>query len=228
MNQCIFWLRCGDATNAVTPVIGAAGSENGTLSHAAAIFGNGTYSTNTANFATFTQLPDDEHGCIEWLFKYTESSSGLANYTWREPFWMGKGDASTGFCYTIYGKDAGGTSKWHFGLYDGSTYVINTWYNHTWSANDEEHFAIVWNKDKLDATKYAAVDLDGVEITSSTQSFSSLNFGDDTYIFCGKDGSDNAYRPVTSIIDNMRWWDYGKLDFTDRWREAPRPVGILL
>lgn len=106
----------------------------------------------------------------------------------------------------------------------------------TFDSGDWMHMALVWDGDGMAhyGDKTLAVFIDGVEVASSTRYFQTdVDFDD--YLILGGAAADyfqintstKSYSGASGAFDNIKIWDYAKIDYSDRFVEGVGPVVLF-
>lgn len=227
----IFWNKLGSDTEIQNSEVGANGVIDGTsVTYESAKYANGINPDNTGNYARFPfegAFPNwQKKGCVEVWIK--------AKVDFPPPVVEGGGYLfdianSTSMPFNLVRGIAGNDGKVYFYHYidvdSGSGPAVGIISeNFSWQNGDLVHMAFSWNRDGINGTSDTMrIYQDGVLKASSTmQFFAEVGGADvkDLYIgVCGTrtqhDQSGNYY-----VIDNIKIWDYAKIDFSDRCSEA--------
>lgn len=201
----LLWNKLGSEEEVENSEIGADGSINGTPQFVPGKFDNGLY-TSTYNWINFTS-PNINHanGCLE---------------CWIVP----KSDWNVGYHYLFHGVGTTGYASIFCWIYDG---VLN------WSANDSgagysavvtwvpdwtvdtpAHIAFVW--DVNNAAERVSLYRDGEKVGEVTSN-ESWTLKETSYLSVGAHCT--GVEPANLVIDNIKIWNYPKIDFSDRFEE---------
>jgi len=200
----LLWSKMGAAGEITSPEVGEAGAITGG-SYAACKFDNGFQVDANSEYIKFDN--SDlliTKGCIEFWYKpfYDVDYASLAHIVAikNAPTELHCRFDPNSNKLDFYIAGSGGTSR--------SDWTID------WSVNDLVHIACVYDKDAgFDGAKTTALYVNGVEKASGTTAFATLNWG--TADLNVGNRSDND-RQANGIIDNIKIWDYAKIDFSDR------------
>lgn len=219
----VYWSKLETAGDITSPQVGVGGTVDGTPTYVACKFSDGIYcdtpgeAFHVPNTGSF--LSGNECTLEFWIKTDFNVVNGIAS------------DAAT---HTMSSLNPAGSALMNFEFSTVSGFGINRrndaagWvacYDTTsdWTAGDLVHLAFVWDiAAGFDATKTMAVYVNGVETASTTTALGA--FTDDTTNFYVCDGS-SLTLGLDAIIDNIKIWDYAKIDFSDRNTEGYASTG---
>ena len=205
----IFWSRLeSDADIAKNPFGPSCTRTSG--AYASAIFGNGFNSSANLHVVDMDSgVVMVRKGCIETWFIPGIDSSAVGT---EAALFAELGLSSNYFCLRFVQA----TSIWQArsGILAGNNWCESS--IDTYTAGDKIHMAMVWDYDGIGGgSDTMRIYKNGVEIGNST-----LSVTERTGSTIMRLGSDyGGVREADGIIDNLKIWDYAKIDFSDRYRE---------
>lgn len=231
---CILWNKLSSTAEVEASEIGNNGIILGTLHYESGKFNNGVRMNSGApdtDTIEFGNLGLQKKGAIEAWVKPLLSSDN-----WPDTGLLG-GDMILALAATSTNNN-----RLHFGLYDSAAedvgYAVGVVHsgtatiaypNDTWDANELIHLAMAWDEDAgFDGDKTIALYKNGVEIWSVT---TALNIADALTRSAIGLYFDNQLHtwgaPDNMVVDNLKVWDYPKIDFSDRFIEGFSEIYIV-
>lgn len=214
-----YWSKLEGASDITSPQVGPAGTLSGAPTYVAAMFGMGAscMAVSTGWYVPADSILNKFRGCIEFWYKPNFGMPVAVSITH-----VALGDNSPGlaYCdiYLMIGGEPIPSNRVRFAMRrgsdgDGWVYADGSC---IWAANGLVHLALVWDVAgfKVSSTTYfQAIYRDGTFVAGSTDSdfkvnwtSSYINFGYSTDVLSYADG----------ILDNLKIYNYGKTDFSDR------------
>jgi hypothetical protein len=208
MPEPILFNRFESAASVGNNVIGANFTKQGVPTYAACKFGNGIYINQNGEAADFASFQPGKTGCVE---------------CWIKPDWASTDGTNHIICDSVLGGTPRFLFYWNatwknfaFG-YDwnnpaGGYVRATTWPGH--NAGDLIHIAAVWDENGIEGGAnllriYMNNTLHG---SGNTANFPALQIG----IRVGNQSAASIIVPFDGVIDNMKFYDYAKVDFSDR------------
>lgn len=216
----ILWNKCGNASEINKSQIGSAGTINGTPTYNTAKFNDGTYSNSDSNYLTFSDGGIDPNKItFEAWFKTDWSiTDGVPSDSQFHVIYFWRYDANN---YIVVSTR---TTNFFFNVVVGGTsYTATFTTGITWSASTDVHLAVVINRNGIDGGS----DTFRFYINNSLAASTTTTIADQTNrngIFYTHIHPDAAGRVLDGIIDNLKIYNYAKLDFSDKDTEYPQKI----
>jgi hypothetical protein len=202
----IFWNRAGDATQLATSVVGIDPTITGTPTYTSVKHGNGFVGSD-ANYIRIVGLLDSIRsvGAVEYWCNFV--TAPIAN-----DFKRGFSDEDGSNDFTVQFGGSGDATLHQF-------YINGSALNFTKSISNGDiiHLAFVWNTSGIDGgSNTRRVYIDGSSIATSDAALSNIDANAEDLWFgrypTGGFAGNFAY-------DNMKVYDYDKVDYKDRFNE---------
>lgn len=207
----LLWNKLGSAAEVENSQYGPDGIVTGSVDYDTVQFDNGVKGDASGKYVKFpSTVYGKEQGCIECWVKMGNASGDVPVPC--EVIWESYNTPSTKFIYLAIAQN-----KIYAVCTDGFTGLATADYSTaSWNAGDIMHIAVVYDRSKsFDGSKSLALYINGVERASSTSDFD--QFTNEEFYLCISPSSD-AYNFI-GYIDNLKIYDYPKIDFSDRFTE---------
>ena len=217
----VLWNKLGNPYEVEHSVVGYNMTEVSSPSYVNAKFGQGFNSVNNTNYITGRYVALDQ-GCVEcWIKPHfgptnstvyqfiTSADSGVTNVRGPLLYWKSN------------------TDKWSFVWVNtsGSAFYCDSSFAGFDSAEELVHIACVWDKEGIaGSSDTLRIYVNGSLKDNSTSSISDGNDGAILYIGKHPTISD---RFGNCVFDNIKVWDYAKIDFSDRNTEGTSPHNLI-
>jgi hypothetical protein len=206
-----YWSQIEGLFDITVPKVGLAGTIEGNPTYAAGKFNDGMFVDAVEGFyIPSAGLYSDTEGCIEFWYKPTH-------------------DKNDGARHMIFGSGGSGPNGDLIGIYKESDNTLyfemqrNGWQDaiiasvdFNWSAGDFVHLAFVWDSAGFSeggTTYYHGIYINDVFKAGNTNSTFSTDWMK-TYLWIGIWEAYATYH-ADGVIDNLKIWDYAKVDFSD-------------
>ena len=210
----VYWSKLESAGDITSPQVGVGGTVDGSPTYATCKFNNGLYCDaageayhvpNTGSFLSGNE------GTVEcWIKTDFNLVNGVPDDATTSYVIQGNPAGSALFGYGEFGASGMGLNRRN----DDAGWISCFDTTTDWTAGDLVHIAFVWDINAgFDGTKTMAVYVNGVETANTSNALGA--YTDDETNFCVT-ADDGLSVSLNSIIDNLKIWDYGKIDFSDR------------
>jgi hypothetical protein len=222
--QLHLWNKLGAKEEVENSVIGPSFAENGTFSYVAGKFGDAYEGASNAYLelnGDHTTFVDMSQGCFEmWYYPTTGFNNSLGNlfsfFSGADPFSYVQALTHSNGQFHYYIRNPSFASVI---IPDTDTiFTINTWH----------HVAFVYQQSGIDGTSDTMrMYVDGVDVGSATTDFGTTEYLTSPEARIGNDwsGGNNWY--VRGRIDNFKYYNYAKTDFSDRESEVSLNIADL-
>ena len=219
MKPPVLWNRLGSATQITKSVIGENFAWVGSSSYAAGKFGNGSYSNSASNYPQVTNgnnvIPDQGLYAVElWLKTGFDVTNGV-------------GPANNPGIWSLYGAawskaqvsfltGSGLTFAYYWLSSSGYYHLNSTSAAFTWTAGTLVHLAFVINTSGIGGSANTMrVYKDGISRTTSDTALGTPPAAAPVFKLLNGDWTTGQ----DATIDNIKVYDYDKINFNDRFNE---------
>lgn len=208
------WSKLESDSDVTSPQLGTGGAVVGSPTYVACKFNNGILSDVDNEGCTFPTAGNSinvNKGTIEFWAKLNFDETD-GDYHWFFDF-QDTSNGGINFCFHA------GEDDFRAQVYSGGAAVaVALTAGEDWTTGDIMHFAVIWDKDgnDLGGGRTLVIKINNVEAASTTDTWSA-----DTVLTNLSIGMTNGQTYHSdAVIDNLKTYDYCKLDFSDKDIEA--------
>jgi len=215
--QPILWCRLGSATELVQPPVGPVWTNVNNATYVSNKFGNGLYCASSQVYAksTLTSSFTTEKGCIEcWVkLNYALINSDIQ----VNGVYIFSVATSIGGTDRIYILPWGDNNKIY--AFVGGAFAAFGGTSLNLGANELAHWALVWDRSGINGTlEKVQLYVNGAKLGGTTTSPTYYDLNNNVFV-AGNIASQAQQYPIYGSLDNLKWYDYAKTDFRDRFNE---------
>jgi hypothetical protein len=238
----VLWNKLGSDDQIQNSEIGPNGMIIGNISYFPAKFGNGfkpqerTGDHNIPdNFIKYENLNLSQKGCIEFWYQPDWNGPSVGHIVNLLNYGLPDGTRGIAIGYNDW-QDLLSFDVWNSGSYEWVQKSIIPSQTPGWSTSEPFHIAFTWNGTDPDLFQRAKIFINGKEVPAYEWAKGNPtldDWGSDFVLHLGGrivsgDWDRHNWEGSEGVIDNIKIWNYPKIDFSDRFVEEPfpRPIGV--